>query len=222
MGLVNRIFYHVGKFSASHPLTAILACVSVSIVCSLGLINLKLEDDPQALWVSPTSRGNKEQSYFREKYGAFFRTEQIIFKRRGSNERDRSIDLFKKPYLEMIYHIQTAMESDNLEYKGQHFNITDLCFKPITGKGCLVTSPMEFWLMNLTDMWVDEDYKETARCIRPRVKRWLILLVQRPQHVLRQNRSASDVSCDLWQQQLRPQRRLLHRAPPQRHLHEYF
>ena len=169
MGLVNRIFYHIGKLSATYPGTVIIACLSISVIFSLGMLNLKLEDDPQALWVSPSSRGNKEQNYFKEKYGAFFRISQFIMKRRGNNKRDSSIDLFKKPYLEMIYHIQTAIENEVLTHKGQVFNISDICYKPITGKDCLITSPMEFWLMNLTDMWADTDYKETAKCIKPRV-----------------------------------------------------
>jgi len=169
MGLVNRLFYHVGKTAATYPCTIIIAWLSISIIFSLGLINLKVESDPQALWVSPTSRGNKEQTYVKEKYGSFFRIDQVIMKRKGNDKRDSSIDLFKKPYLEMLYHIQTALEGENLVHKGQQFNLSDICYKPITGNGCLVTSPMEFWLMNLTDMWADTDYKETARCIKPRV-----------------------------------------------------
>ena len=169
MGIVNRIFYKVGRISASHPCIVILICASFSLICALGLLNLKLEDNPQALWVSETSRGNREQNYFKEKYGSFFRIEQMIMKKRGNNERDDRIDLFKKPYLEIVYHIQTAMEEAKLEHTGQTFDLSDICYKPITGKGCLVTSPMEFWLLNVTDMWADEDYKETARCIKPRV-----------------------------------------------------
>ncbi len=170
MGLVNKIFYHVGRLSATYPWLVILTCVSISVIGGLGMLNLKLEGDPQALWVSSSSRGNKEQQYVKEKFGAFFRIEQAIMKRRGTNERDRSIDLFKKPYLELIYHIQTAIESATLVQDGQQFTLDDICYKPITGKGCMVTSPMEFWLMNVTDMWADTDYKETAKCIKPRVQ----------------------------------------------------
>ncbi len=169
MGLVNKIFYHVGRLAATQPCIVILACLTITIICAVGMLDMKLASDPQAMWVSPSSRGNKEQQYFNDKYGEFFRINQFILKRRGTNERDRSIDLFKKPYLELIYHIQSTMEAASLIHKGQQFDLSDLCYKPITGKGCMTTSPMEFWLMNLTDMWVDEDYKETARCIRPRV-----------------------------------------------------
>jgi Niemann-Pick C1 protein len=169
MGIVNRLFYHVGKYSATHKCLVLTAFACITLIGSLGLINLKLEYDPQALWVSSTSRGNREQNYFKEKYGAFFRITQMIMKRKGRYDRDDSIDLFQKPYLEMIYHIQTAFEQETLVHGDRTFNITDICYKPITGKGCIATSPMEFWLMNLTDMWSDTNFKETARCIRPRV-----------------------------------------------------
>jgi Niemann-Pick C1 protein len=44
---------------------------------------------------------------------------------------------------------------------------SDFCFKPISGKGCLVTSVMQYWQTNLTRLENDPDIKETSKCIPP-------------------------------------------------------
>lgn len=42
MGLLNKIFFNIGLFSASNPATACLFAIMVTLVCSLGFINYKL------------------------------------------------------------------------------------------------------------------------------------------------------------------------------------
>jgi Niemann-Pick C1 protein len=76
------------------------------------------------------------------------------------------IDLFQKEYLEMIYELQTKIEQGTVEFLNENYSIDDLCYKPISGKGCLVTSPLDFWKMNLTAMQNDQDIKETAKCLK--------------------------------------------------------
>ena len=49
-----------------------------------------------------------------------------------------------------------------MTYKGQKYTSDKFCYKPIFGKGCLVTSPMEYWQMNLTALRADKDVKVTA------------------------------------------------------------
>jgi Niemann-Pick C1 protein len=43
----------------------------------------------------------------------------------------------------------------------------DFCFKPISGKGCIITSAMQYWQANLTRLLDDPDIKETTKCIPP-------------------------------------------------------
>lgn len=79
------------------------------------------------------------------------------------------IDLFNKQYLQVIYNIQTSIESRNITYLDQSYNLSDLCYKPISTQGCMITSPMEFWKMNLTKMLDDPDVKNTAKCLKQSV-----------------------------------------------------
>jgi Niemann-Pick C1 protein len=49
---------------------------------------------------------------------------------------------------------------------GKNYTIYDICYKPIADKGCLITSPMDFWKMNLQEMKDDTNVKETAKCLK--------------------------------------------------------
>lgn len=48
----------------------------------------------------------------------------------------------------------------------QTYSLQDFCYKPIQNEGCLITSPMDFWKVNLTKMKQDSDIKETAKCLK--------------------------------------------------------
>jgi len=87
---------------------------------------------------------------------------------RSNNGTD--LDLFQSKYLELIYNIQTNIEARNITYLDQSYNIRDLCYRPISTQGCMITSPMEFWKMNLTKMKLDPDVKNTAKCLKTTVK----------------------------------------------------
>lgn len=49
----------------------------------------------------------------------------------------------------------------------QQYVVDDFCYKPITGKGYIVTSPMQYWRSNITALQADKDVKVTAQCIAP-------------------------------------------------------
>lgn len=66
----------------------------------------------------------------------------------------------------MVYNLQSKIERGTVEFLGDTYSIDDLCYKPIEGKGCLITSPMDFWQMDVTKMNNDPDIKETAKCLK--------------------------------------------------------
>lgn len=53
---------------------------------------------------------------------------------------------------------------------GDSYKIDDFCYKPITGKGCIVTSPLQYWKSDydaLVAEGTDLNVKKTAECIAP-------------------------------------------------------
>lgn len=77
------IFEKLGRFNYKNRAMVVMGTFAIFIVFSLGLINMKLETDPQELWVSHDSEGYKQEMNFNDNFGAFFRTEQIIMAQVG-------------------------------------------------------------------------------------------------------------------------------------------
>ncbi|KAI9911921.1 hypothetical protein PsorP6_009615 [Peronosclerospora sorghi] len=159
--------------SRSPALIALSAIVCSSILC-LGLLNVHLQTDPQGLWVPPHSVAAQEQARFNELFGPFFRIEQLIFyvedPRSDSEDAatcDAVHDLVQRRFLVQVAKIQTQIahsvvsspDAPNVTLK-----LDDFCYRPIQDKGCLVTSPFQYWVNNLTILQEDPDIKLTVAC----------------------------------------------------------
>ena len=75
-------------------------------------------------------------------------------------------DLFTPEYLQKIYDLQIKIESSKISLLGKNYTVNDFCYKPVSDQGCLITSPMDFWKMNLQEMINDTNIKETAKCLK--------------------------------------------------------
>lgn len=91
------------------------------------------------------SRANIEQSYFAEKFGFFFRIDTGWI---TPMDNDLSYDIFKHPYLDMLYYLQYYIVNDKATVNGMEFILDDFCYKPISGEGCLVESAMQYFQSN--------------------------------------------------------------------------
>jgi Niemann-Pick C1 protein len=94
-----------------------------------------------------------------DKFGAFFRINTIWLT--PAKGEDPDADIFQKGYLEMLYYLQTAIEDGQTNVGGRPYRVDDFCYKPITGKGCIVTGPMQYWRTDL-DALLAADVKKTA------------------------------------------------------------
>ena len=115
------------------------------------------------MWVDQSSKTNNEQLFFNGKFGAFFRINQIIMKLEDEND---NTDLFTPIYLEKIYYLQKNIEEGSISLLGKNYTINDFCYKPVSDQGCIISSPMDFWKMNLNEMINDQNVKETAKCLK--------------------------------------------------------
>lgn len=74
----ESVFDKLARFSNKNRCIIMIFMLTTTLLLSMGLLNLRLETDPQSLWVSHDSQGYKEEMYFNDNFGAFFRTEQIM------------------------------------------------------------------------------------------------------------------------------------------------
>ncbi|KAE8882295.1 hypothetical protein PF005_g1026 [Phytophthora fragariae] len=169
-----RAFYRLGALCSGSPaLMALMALVCSCVLC-LGLLNMRLQTDPQSLWVPPQSVAAQEQARFDELFGPFFRVQQLIFyveedPNPPSATCDAAHDLVQRRFLLQMAKIQTQITEAAVVVQDEAQNnvtlrLADFCYRPIRGKGCLVTSPFQFWLSNASLLQHDPDVKLTTAC----------------------------------------------------------
>ena len=72
------IFEKLGRFNYKNRGFIVMGTLSLFLIFSLGMLHIRLETDPQNLWVSHDSIGYEQEMDFNSQFGAFFRTESII------------------------------------------------------------------------------------------------------------------------------------------------
>ena len=161
MGL-ESVFNVIGRKVATHPiLVSVISLMTTSIILT-GLIFIDFELEPQKLWVSQTSQTNYQQLFFGKKFGAYFRINQMIMRLQNQSNTE---DIFTKPYLRKLFDVQEKIVSTTFDFMGKNMSVSDFCYKPISGKGCMITSATNFWLENRTAM-EESDVKEVAKCLQ--------------------------------------------------------
>ncbi|RAW40672.1 hypothetical protein PC110_g3127 [Phytophthora cactorum] len=173
-----RVFYRLGALCSGSPVLMTLSALICSAVLCLGLLNMQLQTDPQGLWVPPNSVAAREQTRFDELFGPFFRIQQLIFFVESDTNPDSDSDLVpatcdanhdlvQRRFLLQMAKVQTQI-TNAVVYSQDEANVTltleDFCYRPIKGKGCLITSPFQYWLTNSTLLQHDPDIKLTTAC----------------------------------------------------------
>lgn len=84
-------------------------------------------------------------------------------------DNDLSYDIFKHPYLDMLYWLQYEIVHNNATVNDMDFTLDDFCYKPISGEGCLVESAMQYFQSNYTliQSMSDDEIKKLATCTTP-------------------------------------------------------
>lgn len=109
------MFEKIAKLNYRHRGLVIIASVVLTLACSVGLFSLRMETDPQSLWVSQDSVGYHEEVNFNEQYGAFFRTEQIMLVQNGGKEDN----IFDAGHLTSLYFLQTLINKKTVKYENR-------------------------------------------------------------------------------------------------------
>lgn len=170
-----RAFYRLGAACSHHPVWVTLAAVVSSAVLCLGLLNMRVQTDPHGIWVPPDSVAASEQARFNELFHPFFRINQLIFyiddavsdQAAPADTCDAANDLVQKKFLLKMAQVQTEIASKVVPSAADpnvSLSLEDFCYRPIKGKGCLVTSPLQYWRGNASLLQHDPDIKLTTAC----------------------------------------------------------
>ncbi|KAH9099720.1 hypothetical protein Ae201684P_018731 [Aphanomyces euteiches] len=159
--VLERALRSLGVLCGSRPFTVIFLSFAFSVVCTLGALHMTIQNDPQKLWVPPTSTSAKQQEFFDDHFGPFFRIEQLIFHYPNGSESD---DVIRKDLLHDVATLQKNIETATAVLDGRNVTLDDLCYRPVPGKGCIVESPLQYWHSNVSIMESDPDIKLTIVC----------------------------------------------------------
>ena len=80
-----------------------------------------------------------------------------------------NVDIFKHPYLDLMWFLQGHIVNDTATVNGMDFTLDSFCYKPISGEGCIVESPMQYFLnqWDILQSLNDTEIKTLATCVRP-------------------------------------------------------
>lgn len=101
---LGRYWRAHGAFVATRPILVIILAVIVASLCSLGILRLEIDSNPETLWVRPSfptprhshfliflsqvppdSRAALDKNYFDSHFGPFYRIEMLIITRSEGN-----------------------------------------------------------------------------------------------------------------------------------------
>ena len=167
-GIFKRYFAWHGRMCARHPFIVVSAGILLTILFSLGIFNFQLQNNPVALWASPSSSSYQQLVFNNENFGAFWRIEQMIFT--SKNETDPT--MIKMNILNEMLTIQEMTQNINASYidtdgNTQYITLDDLCFQPIPGAGCLLETVLEYYQGNRTKLLSSGDPIDyIGRCLQ--------------------------------------------------------
>ncbi|KAJ3502862.1 hypothetical protein NLJ89_g8696 [Agrocybe chaxingu] len=166
---LRRAFYKLGLFAATSPwLTFTLVFMVVGLL-NIGWKRFEVETDPVRLWVAPSSESKQQKEFFDEKFGPFYRTEQIFITSVGGtaetsfNASTQAITLGDKPPVLSYGHLKYwfGVEDHIRKLKSPNgYTLRDVCFKPEGPRGPCVVQSLAAWFGNDLSGYDEETWKD--------------------------------------------------------------
>ncbi|CAK7901245.1 NPC intracellular sterol transporter 1-related protein 1 [[Candida] anglica] len=128
----DSFFAYTSFQFASNPWKTIISSLVITLLLSSGLGTLKLETDPVNLWVSPNEPAFLEKQYFEEKFGEFYRIEQLII---SSND---SSPVLSWDTIQWWFAKEQELTTLNNSL------LSSICFKPL-GETCAIESFTQYF-----------------------------------------------------------------------------
>jgi Niemann-Pick C1 protein len=129
----DRMFSRLGYVCARFPAITIATSVVVVALMSLGWMRFEVETDPVRLWVSPDSAAAQEKTFFDEKFGPFFRAEQVFL----VNDTAKGAPVLSYETLDWWFGVEDQIR--RLKSFESGVTLDQVCFKPIED-ACVVQS----------------------------------------------------------------------------------
>ncbi|KIY65425.1 multidrug efflux transporter AcrB transmembrane domain-containing protein [Cylindrobasidium torrendii FP15055 ss-10] len=141
---LRKVFYRLGFLTASYPWLTFCIMFTVLGLLNIGWKFFSVETDPVRLWVSPTSETKLNKEYFDDKFGPFYRTEQIFITAGADSDKP----VLSWDHLKYWFGVESYIR-DITSPNG--YKLEDVCFKPVGEEGACVVQSVGAWFGNSLD-----------------------------------------------------------------------
>ena len=166
--ILRRGFYRLGLFASSSPWLTFSSVFVLIGLLNVGWKKFEVETNPVRLWVSPSSESKIQKEYFDEKFGPFYRTEQIFVTSVGGHAEISNASIHaitvgnKNPVLSwdhLKYWMDVEADIRALE-SPSGYKLSDVCFKPAGPRGACVVQSVAAWFGNHLDDYDEDTWAE--------------------------------------------------------------
>jgi len=152
MSVISAGFRLLARWIARRPLLFVLAPLLLSAWLASGLLvkGLAIDTDANKIWVPQGSETAQQKAFFDAAFDPFFRVNQAILSLDGSVTDDSdgaAAGILQPAYLQALLALQQQIVSGATSSGGM---LSDVCYRPILGKGCLIETPLDFFKSNAT------------------------------------------------------------------------
>jgi Niemann-Pick C1 protein len=165
---LRRNFYKLGLFTASSPwLTFTITFLLIGLL-NIGWKKFEVETDPVRLWVAPSSESKQQKEFFDDKFGPFYRTEQIFITSVAGDVETKpnaanggAIDVGTRApvlswdHLKYLFEVEADIRA--LRSRNGH-TLRDVCFKPAGPRGACVVQSVAAWFGDDIDDYDEETW----------------------------------------------------------------
>ncbi|KAI0465065.1 hypothetical protein LJB42_000283 [Komagataella kurtzmanii] len=152
-------FCKLGFFCSTSPKTVIFVSLVVSLTLTSFMRFIELEEDPVKLWVSPQAEAFQQKQVFDEKFGPFYRTQQIFV----INETGPVLSYDTLKWWFDKESTILSLQANASDYQRETITLQDLCLKPIND-ACVVESFTQYFGGDSSSLTEDNWEKKLSSC----------------------------------------------------------
>lgn len=163
-----RLYAMLGRSVERRPLAFVLVPILVVAGLGIGLIKLEFITQPEDLWVARSAQVFKDEQYFDDAFGSFFRVNQFILTSQVPGGDVITMDIMTN----VLPALQFAIE--NYTTSGRRWTFQDnFCYQPLHDGTCSVQTPLTWYTTYCNDpsqsgCESDGDYQRQAfSCTKP-------------------------------------------------------
>ena len=176
--VLRKFFYRLGFIAASSPFLTFSIVFAIVGLLNIGWKRFEVETDPVRLWVAPDSESKLQKEFFDQKFGPFYRPQQIFVTAAPPTYTDESYTNSSSLSPKVMAEGQPVLSWEHLRYwqavendiraiqsSPNGYTLSDVCFKPAGPLGaCVVQSPLA-WFGNDLDSYNEETWaKHLVQC----------------------------------------------------------